>query len=68
MNKGRGYFKVTSIRGVPIFVHWSLPAGGVLVSLFGHVDPKEWVYYCVAYTLLVIIHESGHVMATVAQG
>jgi ATP-dependent Clp protease adapter protein ClpS len=68
MSKGRGYFKVTSIRGVPIFVHWSLPAGGVLVSLFGHVDPKEWVYYCVAYTLLVIIHESGHALATVAQG
>ena len=68
MTKGRGYFKLVSIRGVPMFVHWSLPAGGVFVSLFGRVAPKEWVYYCVAYTLLVIIHESGHVLATVVHG
>jgi ATP-dependent Clp protease adapter protein ClpS len=68
MSRGRGYFKVKTIRGVPVFVHWSLPAGGILVSVFGHVDPKEWVYYCVAYTLLVIIHESGHVLAAHAHG
>jgi len=66
MSQPRGYLKVASIRGVPILVHWSLPTGGVLVSLFARVDPKEWVYFCVAFTLLVIVHEAGHVLATVA--
>jgi len=29
-------------------------------------DPKQWVFYCLAYLLLVIIHEAGHVLAAVA--
>jgi ATP-dependent Clp protease adapter protein ClpS len=65
MRDRKGYFKLVELRGIPVFVHWSLPAGGVLVSLIGHVDPKQWVYYCIAYTLLVAIHELGHVLAAV---
>jgi ATP-dependent Clp protease adapter protein ClpS len=60
-----GYFKVGVIRGVPVFVRWSFPVGGVLVASMGHVDPRQWAYYCVAYTLLVLIHEGGHFMAAI---
>ena len=63
MGERRGYFKLMAIRGVSVLVHWSLPAGGVLVASFGRVDPKQWVYYCIAYTLLIAIHEFGHLLA-----
>jgi ATP-dependent Clp protease adapter protein ClpS len=63
MSKPSGYAKLVEIRGVPVFVHWSLPTGGILVSFVGHVEPREWVYYCVAFTLLVVVHEVGHLLA-----
>lgn len=63
MNKKKGYFRITTIGGSPIFVHWSFPAGGILISVYGHLDPRQWVYYCIAYTLLILIHEGGHFVA-----
>jgi len=63
MNKRTGYIRVVEIREIPIFVHWSLPLGGVLFSIFCHVNPKQWIYYCIAFTLLVITHECGHLFA-----
>jgi ATP-dependent Clp protease adapter protein ClpS len=65
MGGRRGYFKVAEIRGAPILVHWSLPAGGVLVSLLGQVDPRQWIWYCVAFAALIAVHEAGHVLAVV---
>jgi ATP-dependent Clp protease adapter protein ClpS len=66
MNKRSGYFKLGQVGGVELLVHWSLPAGGVIVGAFVHADPRQWVYFCLAYLLLVIIHEAGHVLAAVA--
>lgn len=66
MNKRTGYFKLAQVGDVELLVHWSLPAGGVIVAAFVHADPKQWVYFCLAYLLLVIIHEAGHVLAAVA--
>lgn len=66
MNKRSGYFKLAKIGGVELLVHWSLPAGGVFVGAFVHADPEQWVYFCLAYLLLVIIHEAGHVLTAVA--
>ena len=63
MTKQPGYFKVGTVRGIPVYVHWSFPVGGVLVSLIAHVDPAQWVYFCVAYTVLILFHEGGHVAA-----
>ena len=65
MNQRKGYVRLLSIRGVPVFVHWSFPVGGVLIAVFWRVEPKNWLYYCIAYTLLVAIHEVGHVLAAV---
>jgi ATP-dependent Clp protease adapter protein ClpS len=66
MNKRSGYFKLAQVGGVELLVHWSLPAGGLIVGAFVHADPKQWAYFCLAYLLLVIIHEAGHVLAAVA--
>jgi ATP-dependent Clp protease adapter protein ClpS len=68
MDKKPGYLKLGQIGGTELLVHWSLPAGGVLVGSFVHADPRQWGYFCLAYLLLVIIHESGHLLATVALG
>jgi ATP-dependent Clp protease adapter protein ClpS len=65
VNKRSGYFKLVKVGGVDLLVHWSLPAGGVIVGAFVHADPKQWVYFCLAYLLLVIIHEVGHLLAAV---
>lgn len=65
-NRPAGYFKLAQIGGVRLLVHWSLPAGGAIVAAFMHADPKQWVFFCLAYLLLVIIHEAGHVLAAVA--
>jgi ATP-dependent Clp protease adapter protein ClpS len=63
MTKPGGYLKVASIGGIPLFVHWSFPVGGVLVSLCGRLDPSQWIHYSISYTCLIIIHEAGHVVA-----
>jgi ATP-dependent Clp protease adapter protein ClpS len=58
-----GFVRLLTIRGVPVYVHWSFPMGGILVASFGRVDPRQWVYYCFAYTLLIVVHECGHLLA-----
>jgi ATP-dependent Clp protease adapter protein ClpS len=65
MSKRRGYSKLATIFGVPLFVQWTLPPGGLLVAMVGGVDPSQWVYYCAASTLLIVVHEAGHVLAAV---
>ena len=66
MNKRPGYFRLAKVGGSQLLVHWSLPVGGVIIALFVHADPGQWVYFSLAYLLLVIIHEAGHVLAAVA--
>jgi len=63
MTKQPGYLKVGTVRNIPIYVHWSFAAVGVLVSLLGHADPVQWVYFYIAYAFLVLLHEGGHVAA-----
>lgn len=58
-----GYLRVATVWGIPFFIHWSFPMGGLIVAAFGGVDPTRSVYYCLAYTLLIAIHETGHVAA-----
>ena len=66
MNKKSGYLKLAQVGSVELLVHWSLPAGGVIVAAVVPADAKQWIYFCIAYLLLVIIHEAGHVLAAVA--
>jgi ATP-dependent Clp protease adapter protein ClpS len=65
MVERRGYFKLTTIRGVSVLLHWPFPAGGVFVASIGGVDPKQCIYYCIAYTLLIATHECGHLVAAI---
>lgn len=60
--------KIAEMRGVPIFIHWSLPAGGLVISVWAGFDLREAAYYCLAYTMLVAAHELGHVVAARSSG
>jgi ATP-dependent Clp protease adapter protein ClpS len=68
MYKRPGYIKLAQVGGIELLVHWSLPTGGVLLGSLVHAEPRQWGYFCLAYLSLVIIHETGHLLATVALG
>jgi len=60
------YYKLLTFRGVPIFVHHSLPMGGFLFAVYAGFDGGNVLYYCVAYFLLIGAHEAGHALAATA--
>lgn len=62
-DKRAGYVKLLRIHGIPLFVHWSVPAGGLLISAFAGFRPVEAAYFCLAYVFLICTHEFGHVAA-----
>ena len=64
----KGYCKLLEIKKVPVYVHWTFPIGGLVISAFSDFKISTILSYCVSYTLLVVIHELGHVLAAVATG
>ncbi len=64
MNEKRaGYFNLLKFRGIPVLIHWSLPAGGMLISAYVGFNPTEAVYFSLAYLSLIAIHEFAHLGA-----
>ncbi|MGC4064820.1 MAG: hypothetical protein QM784_09280 [Polyangiaceae bacterium] len=55
--KPRFSFRLCSIRGVPIYLHATLPIGLALVSQFSF-RPMTWL----ALILIVLVHEAGHAL------
>lgn len=62
----KGSQKVMTIRGVPLFIHWSFPAGGLFLSAFAGFAPVHIVSYVVAFSALIALHELAHMAAAVA--
>jgi len=59
-----GYFNPATIKGIPIFIHWSFPAGGLFIAFFfGDTSIKSVALFVVAYTTLILIHELGQAIA-----
>jgi hypothetical protein len=58
-----GSFKIIILNGIPVYVHWSFPAGGLLISSFFKFALPDTIYFCIAYTLLIILHELSHAAA-----
>lgn len=58
-----GLFKVATVKEVPVFVHWSFPAGGLVLCAWTGFQPLASVYFVFAFTLLVLLHELAHVAA-----
>lgn len=68
MSGRAGQLRIATVRGAPILVHWSFLSGGLIVALLARSGTQHWLHYCVAYTLLVLLHELGHVAAAKAFG
>jgi Zn-dependent protease len=60
--------RVAQVRGVDVYIHWSIFAIGILV-LAGLVrNPAPTVFGMAAYLGLLIIHESGHLIMARRRG
>jgi ATP-dependent Clp protease adapter protein ClpS len=55
-----GNLKIIIIKGIPVYVHWSLLLAGLLISINAKFAIPETIYLCIGYTLLIILHELGH--------
>jgi ATP-dependent Clp protease adapter protein ClpS/Zn-dependent protease len=55
--------KIATVQGAPLRIHWSLPVGGLMLSIFSGFRLTEWFYYCLAFLALISIHELGHFAA-----
>src|SRR4051812_39177823 len=66
METRKGYFKLVTIRRVPIYVYWSLPLLPMLAPIFEGYEPHAFLYFILGFVLIVIVHEAGHVLAALA--
>lgn len=67
LGKPQGW-RIGAIGTTTLHVHWSLPMGGLLVSaMTGFAFPAA-IYNCVFFTLLIVLHECGHIVAARAYG
>lgn len=56
-----GYIARLRLAGIPLFIHWSFPVGGLLVVVFlGDFSAATVFSAIAAYTTLVAVHELGH--------
>ncbi len=63
-----GYRKVIEVNKVPLFIHWSLPVGGLLIAAYFNSDLEKTFYFVAAYVALVLIHEIGHMVMAMLFG
>jgi len=61
--KESGYLKLGSLQGIPVYFHWSFPIAGIIISLSGKGSLEQTVYYILSCSLLIFIHELGHLIA-----
>ena len=68
MSAERGTVKLVAIGDVPVFIDWSVLASAGVLSLFVRFDPTATFSLCLAYVLLIGLHESAHAMAAHSLG
>src|SRR5580692_10767380 len=60
--------RVAQIRGVDVYVHWSIFAIGILILAGAIQKPASTLLGMAAYLGLLILHESGHLMMARRRG
>ena len=55
--------RIATVRGVPVFVHVSLPLAGMTAIAVMKPGPVGALGYCLASIALIALHESGHFVA-----
>lgn len=57
------------VRKIPVLIHWTFPIGGLFIAYFlGDVSWGTVIPLIIAYTMLILVHESGHAIAAVMSG
>jgi len=58
-----GYIAMVRIAGIPTYVHWSFPVGGlVTAAILGDLSAITSVSTVAAYVALIMFHELGHAL------
>ena len=63
MNKPDGSITIAKIHGVPIYLHWSFPAGALMLLVFAQFEIIASLYLIAGYVFLIATHEIGHLLA-----
>jgi hypothetical protein len=63
-----GYVRILKLKGIPVYIHWSLPIAGIIISAFIGFELSEVIYYSIAFFLLALVHELGHSIAAIFLG
>lgn len=66
LNSRKSSWKFASVRGVPVYLHWTLGAAIPPVALLTGFELTESLYYFLACVFLILVHELGHVAAALA--
>jgi ATP-dependent Clp protease adapter protein ClpS len=64
----RSYVTLFTVGGVPVHAHWSIAMGGLIVSRFNHAGAWQTLWLCLAYVVLIFVHEAGHAVAARLSG
>ena len=67
MNIISGSIEIARISQVPVYLHWSAPLGGIVISVYIGFELLQAFYFCISYLALVLVHEFGHVFAALSQ-
>lgn len=62
------FTEIMEIKGVPVYVHWSLFVVAVLIFLGAIERPAETVAAWTAFFSLILIHECGHMVVAQRKG
>jgi stage IV sporulation protein FB len=58
-----GSLEIMRIRGVQVFVHWSVLVIAALILLRMYKEPVLWIVTVVCYMGVLLLHECGHMIA-----
>jgi len=56
------------INGVPVYAHWSLVLVWAVILLLALRRPSQMLAVWTGYSLLILLHECGHMIAAQAKG
>jgi Zn-dependent protease len=59
---------VGQVRGVDVYLHWSIPAVALVVLATANRGPATTIPGMAAYLTLLILHESGHLIMARRRG
>jgi hypothetical protein len=63
MKKPDNSMTIAKVHGVPIYLHWSFPAGAFMPIVFAKFEIIPSLYLVAGYVFLVATHEIGHLLA-----